>query len=93
MSQSQIVVLTIFVAIFLQIWFSNFLKKVFVMMLRTRYESTYNSPALSFQQLIERASLLYEYLVILKVFFRKIFLVSLIVNAAIVATILMYLEK
>lgn len=93
MSHNQIIVLTIFIAIFVQVWFSNFLKKVFVVMLRTRYESTYNSPTLSFQHLIERSTLLNEYLEILKHFFRKIFIASLIINAAISASVILYLEK
>lgn len=93
MNQSQLVILTLFIAIFVQLWFVSLLQKIFITMLRTRYENTYNSPTLSIQHLMERSNLLNEYLSVLKKFFKRILIISFMINAAIVASILMYLER
>ena len=90
MSTTSIVVLVVFLAVFVQVWFTNFLHKVFITMLRTQYESTYLvSPTISLEHYIEREMLLAQYKEELRKFIRKIFINSLVTNG-IIATIIIY---
>jgi hypothetical protein len=94
MSTSVIVVLIIFQALFVQVWFVNFLRKAFIIMLRTRYEKTYlASPTMSLEHLVERSNLLDQYREELRKFMRKLLTTSLIVNALITLTIIYLLVR
>jgi hypothetical protein len=94
MSTSVIVVLAVFLALFVQVWFVNFLRNVFIIMLKARYEKTCRvSPTMSLEHLIERSTLLYQYREKLRKFMRNILTTSLIVNVIITLTIIYLLEK
>jgi hypothetical protein len=94
MSTSVIVLLVVFLALFVQLWFVNFLHKAFIIMLSTRYEKTYLvSPTMSLEHLTERTKLLDQYQEELKKFMRKLFTTSLIVNGIVTLSTIYYLAS
>lgn len=94
MSNTSLIVITAFIAIFIQIWFTNFLHKAHVIMLRTRYEKAYLvSPPMSLEHLLERSMLLDEYREMLKKFMKRIYAVSLIVNGLITITVIILIVE
>lgn len=94
MSTTSLIVLVAFIAIFVQVWFTNFLYKAHVIMLRTRCEKTYKgTPTMSLEHLLERSMLLDEYREVLKKFMRRIYTVSLVVNGLITITVIILIVE
>lgn len=91
MSNTSLIVITAFVAIFVQAWFVVFLYKTHISMLKQKWETTHISNTMTLSEILHRNILLYEYKESVHKFMRRIHNISLIVNLAITSTVIFFI--
>lgn len=88
MSTTSLILLVVFIAIFIQIWFVVFLYKTHIGMLKKKWETTYISKKMELSEVMYRTMLLDEYKEAVQKFMRRIHNISVMVNVTVTSTIL-----